>query len=538
MKFYFYIILLLFINIIQGQVDKRLQENLDTLQITTYGKSYTIKHLPKTVYVITQTELQKANVESLDDALNLVAGIDVRSRGSKGVQSDLSIRGGNFDQVLILLNGVKVNNPQTGHHSLDLPVDISMIERIEILEGASGQSFGINAYSGAINIITKSPLKEQAKAGLKMGQYGYLKTDFDLAHSMGKLAVYNGFSFQRSNGYLTKDSINNTDFYSIKDFVNIHYDDERYPVDLQAGYHQKDFGANSFYTAKYPWQYEKTQGYFASLSSTMGRKVIVKPQLNYKLHYDEFQLFRESVYENQNGYFVHQNDTAQYAPGVYYPGHNNHKTQQFGGQVQINFKTKYGETFINTGVRNEKIWSNTLGKTLDTPIKVSDRIIYTKSDERTYIEAQINQLKKWTNFDLGLGVNLLYNEQYKTRLTGGGYFSYHPKHFTHYVNINTASRLPTFTDLYYQGPSNIGNPDLKPEYATTYEFGSKYFDQQNMLSVSLFMRDANHTIDWIKYNPQDKWQPQNLTRLKTYGFETNLQRRFIKMFLRKISLSY
>jgi len=511
---------------------------LDTLKIETYGNYNFYKRLPKTIKVIKLSSIQKAAIESLDDVLNLVAGIDMRVRGSKGVQADLSMRGGNFDQVLILLNGVKINNPQTGHHSLDLPVDISMLDRIEILEGASGQSFGVNAYSGAINLITKNPQREQANSSLKIGQFGYIKTDFDLAHSFDKLSVYNGFSYQRSTGYLPQDSINNTDFYALKDFINIHYSTVKFPMNLQVGYHQKAFGAHSFYTAKFPWQFEKTQGYFAAFSAQSGQKIIIKPSLKYRLYYDEFQLFRESVYTFQDGFFIHQKDTAQYAPGIYYPGHNYHKNQQLSAQVRVQTLTKWGHSFLNLSLQNDRIWSNKLGHLLLHPIVVSDRLTYSRFARRSYFEAQMNQVKKWPKMSVGLGLNLLYEPAFHWQINGGGYINYRQEHWTHYANISTASRLPTFTDLYYQGPANIGNPDLKPEISVTYEAGSKYFDRQNYFTGSLFLRQSKHTIDWIKFHPADKWQPHNLTQLQTLGFEMTASHRFNKGFFKKIALSY
>ena len=514
------------------------QQKLDTITVASFGNHWISGKLYKKLKLIKLSPEQAAEIESLDDLLNLIAGVDIRVRGSKGVQSDLSIRGGNFDQVLILLNGVKVNNPQTGHHSLDLPVDVSMIDHIEILEGASGQHFGVNAYSGVINIITKNPEKEQAHSALKIGQYGYLKTDFDLAHTSGKIAVYNGFTYQRSTGYLTKDSINNTDFYSIKDFVHLRYNDAKHPVDLQAGYHQKDFGANSFYTSKYPWQFEKTHGYFASLSTHFGKKVTWQPVLFYKLHYDEFQLFRESVYTYKNGYFIHEKDTAQYAPHVYYPGHNYHKTQQIGGQLQGRFLSKFGNTYLNVALRNEHIWSNKLGKALSKPILINDRVVYTKSDERTYIETQLNQSKKWARLEAGFGFNLLYEKHYQWQINGGGYVSYRHRSWIHYINVSTASRLPTFTDLYYQGPANIGNPDLQPEQAVTYEAGTKFLNGQNNIGFNIFVRQSQNTIDWIKFHPADKWQPQNLTGLQTFGVEFNATHRFKKSVFKEVRLSY
>ena len=539
MKQLFSLLLLFVLGNLWGQ-NARISDRytLDTLKIETYGNHHSLRRLPKTIKVIKLTSIQKAAIESLDDVLNLVAGIDMRVRGSKGVQADLSMRGGNFDQVLVLLNGVKINNPQTGHHSLDLPVDVSMLDRIEILEGASGQSFGINAYSGAINLITKNPQKEQANSSLKIGQFGYVKTDFDLAHSFDKLSIYNGFSYQRSNGYLPHDSINNTDFYALKDFINIHYSAVKFPMNLQVGYHQKEFGAHSFYTAKYPWQFEKTQGYFAAFSAQTGRKIILKPSLKYRLYYDEFQLFRESVYAFHEGFFIHQKDTAQYAPHIYYPGHNYHKNQQLSAQLRAQTRTKWGESFLNLSFQNDRIWSNKLGHLLQHPIVINDRLTYSRFARRSYFEAQLNQVKKWGRIEIGLGLNLLYEPDYHGQINGGGYINYLQKHWTHYLTVSTASRLPTFTDLYYQGPANIGNPDLKPETSVTYEAGSKYFDRQNYFTGSLFLRQSKHTIDWIKFHLDDKWQPQNLTQLQTLGFEVTATRKFNKGFLKKVVLSY
>ncbi len=514
-------------------------QKLDTVTIATFENKIT-SGLKKglAVEIIKSTPVQTAGIESIDDFLNLLSGIDIRSRGSQGVQSDISIRGGNFDQAVILLNGIKVNDPQTGHHNLDLPVDISMIDHIEILYGASGQNYGINAYSGAINIVTKNPGKTQAQSGLKIGQFGYLKTDFDLAHQFGKISVYNGFTYQRSTGYLTKDSINNTDFYNIKDFIQIRYNHSKFPVDFQAGYHQKDFGANSFYTSKYPWQYEKTQGYFANLSTGSGKKIRWKVNLFYKLHFDEFQLFRESIYHYQNGFYIHNQDTAQYAPGIYYPGHNFHKTRQAGGQFQARTTSKYGKTYFNLVIRNEHILSNKLGKPLDTPVAINDRDAFTKTDQRTYLETHLNQSKNRGRFEAGAGINLMYEKNFNWQINGSGYISYRHPHWIHYINAGTSTRLPTFTDLYYEGPSNIGNPDLKPETAVTYEAGTKFFIKQTHISANIFIRQSKNTIDWVKTNPADKWQPQNLTDLQTFGVEFSASHRFKSGIFKSIRFSY
>lgn len=534
------IVLLFFLQIIiVNAQDFESKEALDSITISGYGKNISIAEIPKTITILTAQDIKQKNIENLDDLLEEIAGIDIRTRGDKGVQSDISIRGGNFDQVLILLNGIPFNNPQTGHHTLDLPVDVSMIEKIEILEGASGQSFGVNAYSGAINIITKNPQTNQAETGIKIGQYGYLKTDWNISHTNDKISVFNGLTYQRSNGYLTKDSINNTDFFSIKDFLNIKIETKNHPVNIQLGYHQKDFGANSFYTSKYPWQYEKTKGFSGSISKKIGKKILWKPYLLYRLHFDEFQLFRESVYKYRDGYYISNQDTAQYAPGFYYRGPNYHKTQNIAGGIKTGFQSKYGKTNLHLMLKNEEIWSNVLGKPLDMPIEKKDGRIYTKYDQRFYTSIIVNQVKKWENYQVGAGINFLYNSQYKLYSSGGIFINHTGNKWTKYLSINSAVRLPTFTDLYYEGPSNTGNPDLKPEQSVTYETGIKYKSTGFSSNLSLFYRQGINTIDWIKTDPQEKWHTENLTNLNTYGMEFSAGKKFKpEYFVKKIAFSY
>ena len=110
--------------------------------------------LSRVVTVIDQQEIQKMPVKSIDELLDNVAGIDVRQRGVNGVQADISIRGGSFDQILILLNGINITDSQTGHYNLDIPLELSDVSRIEILQGSAARVLGPNAFSGVINIVT------------------------------------------------------------------------------------------------------------------------------------------------------------------------------------------------------------------------------------------------------------------------------------------------------------------------------------------------------------------------------------------------
>ena len=221
--------------------------------------------LVRVVAVIQQAEIERAAVNNLPDLLRYLQGTDLRTRGGEGVQSDLNILGGTFDQTMVMINGVNFTDPQTGHHSLNLPVEISQIERIEILHGPGAWSEGSVAYAGAINIITKSPRKTGASLSLSGGSFGYFKGDANLqfAKKSGQwnLSAQAGGGYGRSDGYAE-----NTDFDILNLYTNIvAAKGNKHTIAAQAGYQHKAFGANSFYTAAYPEQFEETSLWLSSL---------------------------------------------------------------------------------------------------------------------------------------------------------------------------------------------------------------------------------------------------------------------------------
>src|SRR5574344_1980899 len=139
---------------IQGNSNKEVM--LDEVSVTGSRVPMTALQSARIVSVITRDDINRANAESINDVLKMATGVDVRQRGSFGVQTDISIDGGTFDQITILLNGVNISNPHPGHLATDFPVDLNDIERIEVLEGASARVFGCSAVSGAVNIVTRS----------------------------------------------------------------------------------------------------------------------------------------------------------------------------------------------------------------------------------------------------------------------------------------------------------------------------------------------------------------------------------------------
>ena len=110
----------------------------------------------RTISIITIEDIKNSPATNLVELLQQEAGVDIRRQGVYGMQSDLYIRGGGFDQTLLLIDGIKSEDPQTGHHTLNIALPLEVIKRIEIIKGPAARIFGQNSFTGAINIVTKS----------------------------------------------------------------------------------------------------------------------------------------------------------------------------------------------------------------------------------------------------------------------------------------------------------------------------------------------------------------------------------------------
>lgn len=138
------------------------------------------------VTVLQRQDIEQAGVQSINDLFKLATGVDVRQRGGFGIQSDISIDGGIFDQITILLNGVNISNPHTGHLAADFPVSISDIERIEVLEGAASRVYGGQSFGGAINIVTRHEQETTLEAGAQGGSFGTFDADARVGLILGR----------------------------------------------------------------------------------------------------------------------------------------------------------------------------------------------------------------------------------------------------------------------------------------------------------------------------------------------------------------
>ncbi len=437
--------------------------------------------LSRSVVLITPREIDYSPISSITDLLKNVPGVDLRTRGVDGIQSDIGIRGGSFEQTLILIDGIKLSDPQTGHHNLNLPVPLEAVERIEVLKGQGSRIYGANAFSGAVNIITRKEKGLSFAGQITGGDFGLWGISLYNASSIGILANNISFSKEKSDGYRTNTAFDNTTF-----FYNGSLALTAGELNFIAGYNDKTFGANNFYADKYPYQWEHTTTKLAGLTGAFKLSgVELTPKLYWRRNDDDYILdnTRPAWYRN-----IHQSNT-------------------FGGELQGSITTPLGITSLGGELVNDKIESTNLGSHNRTKGGVFAeqtfsplRSLNASAGFYIYNYSSIGW-KMWPGIDVSYLINA------NTKL---------------FASAGKAFRIPTFTELYYKSPANMGNPDLKSEETVNYEFGASYSSGAFELTGSLFYKEGKNIIDWVKNSENDIWRVMNETTLNTSGFEAGV----------------
>lgn len=475
---------------------------LNEVEVSARRASEVFSETGRVVTVFSRAQIESMPVQSVQELLRYVTSVDVRERGPLGVQADISIRGGSSDQVMVLLNGVNITDPQTGHHTLNLPVDLQSIERVEVLQGSAARVYGTNAFSGAINIITGTSDENKITVRGMSGEHGLYSAGLSTTLNSNTLKNFISVHKGASNGY-----ISNTDFKVLNLFYHgqLHLNNDK--LAFQVGQTNKSFGANAFYSATYPNQFEATRTTFASLSFETGSKIKLRPNLYWRRHHDRFELFRNSK------------DAA-----TWYTGHNYHLTDVFGAGINAVIPSKYGNTSIGGEVRSESVWSNVLGTTMDEPMDVPGEsgAQFTKSFTRSNASVFIEHNFTIVGFNVSAGVLMNQNSQlgYDVDFFPGVDISYWLLHNLKWIaSYNNSLRLPTFTDLFYSGATNVGNADLKPEEASTIETGLRFADSWYNTNATVYYRHGKNLIDWGRLTGETKYTTSNINSVNSLGVE-------------------
>jgi iron complex outermembrane receptor protein len=422
----------------------------------------------------------------LTDVLDLDSSVQVQSRGAGGVQADISIRGGSFEQTLFLLDGIRLNDAQSAHYDMDLPLPLDAISRMEVLRGSGSTLYGSDAVGGVINLVTAPPNPaDNLELRLRVG-YGSFGTN----EESGFLAfthdtISQRFSFERelSDGFRDDREYRNLAIASeswLKTRLGL--------TRVFLSFMDRPFGADQFYGNYNSW--ERTKTWLATLSQDLGRKTLFT--LAYRRHTDLYELLRDDP--------------------VFYTNRHIDDSWNFALRRQDSIRDKI-HVFYGMEGTADYVNSTNLG-------------VHSRRQGALYGAVSI---AAWHRFSLNGGTR---QEFYGNAQTGkletinvpsfsAGYWLSSKAKL--YASASRAFRLPSFTDLYYHDPANIGNPNLQPERAMNYEFGADAYPNHRMrLSAAVFERRESDDIDYIRANPSDMWQATNFTRLNFTGWEASL----------------
>lgn len=494
------LLLMLLVSLFSFSQDTQKQERLDSVMITSSRIDLPFKKNSRTITIITSETIAQSPATNIADLLQQIAGIDIRRRGVNGMQSDLYIRGGSFDQTLLLIDGIKVEDAQTGHHTMNMALPIEVIERIEIIKGPAARVFGQNAFTGAINIVTKKSAENVNAIGFQLGSFGQENATVTVGKNFGNSSIIAHASINTSDGYRF-----NTDFNNQNYFLKGSFNKNNIPIDVIGYFTERKFGANGFYASpEAANQYEETQSSLFGVSSVYKtKKLTLKPRVYWKRNQDMYVFVRDN-------------------PSIY---RNFHQTNKIGAEVNGSFPSKLGTTGFGVDVAKVYLSSNNLGKRNRDMVTV-------------FLEHRFQFLNKKLDITPGVAVN--YFSDFKFHAFPGIDLGYQINAYLKvYANAGYTYRIPTYTDLFYSDPTTLGNENLNPEEAITEELGLKYSKGQFMASMAIFNRDSNNLIDYIKENEDDLWQATNIQNLNTIGFEANASYGFeMSEFPQNITLGY
>jgi iron complex outermembrane receptor protein len=484
--------------VIQYGIAQQVQ-SLDSVTIESTRIDLPFKENSRTISIITAEVIEGSPATNLAELLQQEAGIDIRRQGIYGMQADLYIRGGSFDQTLLLIDGIKVEDPQTGHHTLNIALPLEVIKRIEIIKGPAARIFGQNAFTGAINIVTKTNGDLKNNVGFQLGSYNQQHATATLGKSLDKASVMGHASINSSEGYRY-----NTDFQNQNYFLKSSFNTKTTPIDVIATFSERKFGGNQFYAINAKEQYEETQSSLVGISTIIKRGDLkISPQLYWK--------------RNQDMYLYIRNN-----PSVY---RNLHISNKVGIQINSSYSSSFGVTGFGIDVAKVKMNSNRLGN--------RERWM-----GNFFLEHRFSLLDNKLDITPGVAVN--YFSEFDFNAFPGIDLGYRINDsFRVYANAGYTYRVPTYNDLYYVGRQDIGNENLVPERAISEEIGLKYFGNKLNASVAFFNRDSDNLIDYTKENEDDKWQSNNLKRLNSNGIEAQLSSPFkLGQYTQSLSLGY
>ena len=482
-------------------------------EVTVVMQADSLFGAPEPAAVLTAEDLKNLPLRTVGDIVAMLPGVDLRTRGVGDAQGDISMRGGTFDQMVVLLNGVNITDVQTGHHTMDIPVDITMVERVELLSPSQLMARGIVAFCGAVNIVVCEEYRDRLLAQLSGGSYGTADVSLLVTKADGPWALTVAGAYHRSDGYRS-----NTDYRHGSLFVQAARQGKRDEWHLQMGGQIKGFGSAGFYSTTYPDQYEATRTLMASAFNVhrFSTSVRMETALYGRLHGDRFELFRDGYAE---------------APS-WYTGHNHHLSSVAGLRSRVTARLGVGEALVGAEVRREGIKSNVLGLP-DTTLAAP----YDKTASRLNATLFAGYGLRWGDFTAEVDALGLHSSAFGLNYGLSSLVTYSTSLVTYRLSFSRTYRLPTFTDLYYKSVTQTSNPDLCAEYSLSAEGGATLRHKSLTATATAYRRRGSDIIDWVRRSDAEMWYAMNHSVVAVAGFDASVAYRMGKA-LDAVGVSY
>lgn len=431
----------------------------------------------KGVLILDRKDIEAMPARTIQEALQYISGVHIDTRSFAHVQADVSIRGGSFDQVLLLVDGIKLNDAQTGHHNMNIPVPLEMVERIEVIKGPGARIYGPNAFAGVINLITKSDPSPNLTAKYYGGGFNSHGGALSLSHKTGKVQHQLSARRDQSDGFRY-----NTDYTVQQLFYKAKVDLNRHQLTFQGAYTDRKFGANGFYAdTSFNDQYEEIQSSYAAFQHQYnGNSLVLRSNLYWR--------------RNQDIYLFIRNDPEFYR--------NFHLGNNIGAESNLQWINSLGQSGFGIDARKEILRSNLLG-----------------NRERDVLAVSAEHRFDWNSLSITPGLVYNYYSDHGSTILPGIEATYRLTDYTTLLaSTGRTFRVPTYTDLYYVSPAELGNPNLVAETAWSSEIGIRHLNSQWDVQYTFFHRRVSDLIDWRR--EENIWNVANLTQaLHIFGQE-------------------
>lgn len=473
-----------------------IEKTLDPVSVTASLQPKPVSATGRNIISFRMDEFANMPVHSLDELLRYIPGLEMQMRGPMGSQSDIVLRGGTFQQVLVLVDGVRVNDPNTGHFSSYIPISPAEIDRIEVLKGASSAIYGSEAVGGVVHIITKTFSARQKQQSLKVqaqisgGEYDYIGVNTGAFYQKGQTAVGGGWLSNNTDGQLQRGTRgyvnNNTVSLSLSQFVNEHWQ-----VAVRGAWDNRDFSAQNFYTT--------------FISDTANEEVgtwWTQARVSYVQNKHRINL--DAGYKDvQDDYYYNK---------VSIP--NNNKSRMLQGTITDEWKAGNNTTIISGA------------QYIRRTIRSNDRGNHDVPQGGLFILLNQTIAQKLT---INPALRLDWNERSGTELVPQLSMAYKLRNFNFRASGGRTVRDADFTERFNNynktivASGRIGNPDLEPETSISYEAGLDYLPAKEFrIAGTFFQRFHKQLIDYVTTPYAQMPRKDNLVAGGTYALAQNI----------------